>query len=308
MINREQQIDYLKRLMFDSYTKKGKTRFFIFQYLGGAGNELTKKFWSEHSSSRLAFELYSALAKDDNVEDFEFEKQLKAPNSGGMGPNMDVYLETDDEIIFIESKFTEKANLNYINFTKPGDSYLSPAYWSKETYGRRKMSLQERLDKRFAEEFSDLCIEWEKTMQSHSWRKKGYVDWFEPKQETCHLSGILFFLFDANNRDLLKKKKNIRLFNIYWDLGGEVKSEMEEAFVQKANSTMKKILDANKEELGMIDFRMDAFSVQKMLSCPALLSNKINNFGDDIETRLAQFKAAVRGKTRKSFQNSESLD
>ena len=91
MIDRNLKIEYLKRLMFDSYEKKGVTKFFIFQYLRGAGNELNEKFWSEHSSSRMAFELYSGLAWDKAVEEFEFEKQLDGPKSGGMGPNMDVH-------------------------------------------------------------------------------------------------------------------------------------------------------------------------------------------------------------------------
>ena len=188
MIPKNEQIEYLKRLMFDSYEKKGQTKFFIFQYLQGAGNELQSKFWSEHSSSRMAFELYSGLAKNKDVIDLEFEKQLDGPKSGGMGPNMDVYIETEEEIIFVESKFTEKANLNYINRKNEADSYLSPAYWKNAEYGRKKMTLEKRLDHRFAETFAAFCNEWENEMQN--WRKRGSVDWFEPKQETCHLSGM----------------------------------------------------------------------------------------------------------------------
>ena len=303
MIDRNLKIEYLKRLMFDSYEKKGVTKFFIFQYLRGAGNELNEKFWSEHSSSRMAFELYSGLAWDKAVEEFEFEKQLDGPKSGGMGPNMDVYIETVDEIIFVESKFTEKANLNYIN-----NSYLSPAYWDNEEYGRKKMLLDERLDRRFAKPFANFCREWEEEMKKNGWRKRGTVEWFEPKQETCHLSGILFFLFDKKNKDLISKKKKIRLYNIYWNLEDDGQSDMEIAFVAKANSLIEEITLLNKKELNGLDFKIDAFSVQEMLADPHKLSPHINGFGDDVESRLEQFREAVKNKTRKSFKNNDNSD
>ena len=303
MIDRDLKIEYLKRLMFDSYEKKGITKFFIFQYLRGAGNELNDKFWSEHSSSRMAFELYSGLARDNAVEEFEFEKQLKGPKSGGMGPNMDVYIETVDEIIFVESKFTENANLNYIN-----NSYLSPAYWSNAEYGRKKMLLEERLDRSFAKPFARFCREWEEEMKKNGWRKKGAIDWFEPKQETCHLSGILFFLFDKENKELIAKRKKVRLYNIYWDLGNEGKSDMEKTFIAKANSLIKDIISLNNEELNGLDFKIDAFSVQEMLANPQKLSPHINGFGDDVESRLKQFREAVKNKTRKSFKSNDNSD
>ena len=303
MIDQNIKIEYLKRLMFDSYKKKGVTKFFIFQYLRGAGNELNEKFWSEHSSSRMAFELYSGLAQDKAVEDFEFEKQLEGPKSGGMGPNIDVYIETVDEIIFVESKFTEKANLNYTN-----NSYLSPAYWVDAKYGRKKMILEERLDKRFAKPFAKFCREWEEVMKKNGWRKRGTVDWFEPKQETCHLSGIFFYLFNADNKELISNKKKIRLLNIYWDLGNEGKSEMEKAFVTKANSLIEEIISLNKEELNGLDFRIDAFSVQEVLDNPHKLSPHINGFGDDVKSRLEQFREVVKNRTRKTFKSNDYLD
>ena len=289
--------------MFEPYEKKGQTKFFIFQYLRGAGNELQRKFWSEHSSSRMAFELYSGLAKNKNVIDLEFEKQLDGPKSGGMGPNMDVYIETAEEIIFVESKFTEKANLNYINRKNEADSYLSPAYWKKAEYGRKRLTLEERLDPRFAESFADFCNKWEDEMQKNNWRKRGSVDWFEPKQETCHLSGILFFIF--NNKELISRKKKVRLFNIYWNLGNEGKSDMEKAFVTKANAMIKKIISDNKGDLKDLDFKIDAFSVQEMISRPNLLSPHIESFGDDVDLRLEQFYKAVKNQSRKAFRDND---
>ena len=155
----EMQLEYLKKLI-TPYEKKGKRKLFILQFARGAGNELAEKFWSPISSSRLAFDLYSWLAEEKNVIDFEFEKQLPGLKSGGMGPNMDVFIETQDELIFIESKFTEKAELGYINHKNPSASYLSPAYYA-DVHGKKAMTLEERFyNKPFAERFSKFCNEW----------------------------------------------------------------------------------------------------------------------------------------------------
>ncbi|MBR0314639.1 MAG: hypothetical protein IJK39_05895 [Bacteroidales bacterium] len=274
-----EKLNYLLRLQAE-YEKKGEKKYFIFQYLNGAGNELNAKFWSPHSSSRMAFELYSPLAWDDNVLDFEFEKQLPGLASGGMGPNIDVYIETKDEIIFVESKFTEKANLNYIKENEPSKSYLSPAYWSPQNYGKK--TLKERFwketykgeysDFEKAERFAEFCDEWKDTMKEKKWTKG--TDWFEPKQETCHLSGILGFLFSNNTerRKLIKDKK-IRLYNIYWDMGNETKSELEIEFVKRADAMVQEIL--NTANIGVNDFKMDAFTVQDLLKNPQKLSPHI---------------------------------
>lgn len=53
-ISSEDIVQYLGRLCKNR--KQGK---FISQYLEGDGNEISKKFWSVKSSSRLAFDLYS---------------------------------------------------------------------------------------------------------------------------------------------------------------------------------------------------------------------------------------------------------
>ena len=85
-------------------------KMFIEQYLQGSGNELHEHFWSSNSSSRLAFDLYSWMAVEPITIDFQFEKQLPGvvcKKSGPSGvPNMDVYFETKDDIVFIENKYT----------------------------------------------------------------------------------------------------------------------------------------------------------------------------------------------------------
>ena len=295
------KLAYLERLQIP-YEKKGKEKYFIFQYLSGAGNELGAKFWSPHSSSRMAFELYSVLAENKRVLDFEFERQLPGLNSGGMGPNMDVFIETEDELIFVESKFTESARLDYINRKKLNDSYLSPAYFQKEKYGRSSKSLTERFWKEnIGERFSNFCYDWQKVLDDHpEWR--GTTDWFEPKQETCHLSGIFGYLFQ--NTDQIKGKK-IRLYNVFWALAGDGKSELEKSFILLANQLIKDIISLNREKFGDLDFQMDAFSVQEMLNKPQLLSRHITDFGEDVELRLAPFNKEAGTKTRKNFRRTD---
>ncbi|NLY48683.1 MAG: hypothetical protein GX059_06640 [Clostridiales bacterium] len=90
------------------YEKKNQIKTFISQYNSGDGNELKKKFWSVHSSSRYAFEAYSWLANEKSCLDIEFEMKLPALTGYSVGaPNMDVYIEFTDKNIFIESKLLE---------------------------------------------------------------------------------------------------------------------------------------------------------------------------------------------------------
>lgn len=284
-ISLEQKVEYFHRLI-EPYTKThGGKRFFVDQYLRGAGDELKEHFWDEKSSSRLAFDLYSCMKDDDNVLDLEFEFQLPPLASGGMGPNMDVYIETEDELIFIESKFTESANLNYINKEHLENSYLSKAYYA-ETHGRNNMELSKRFHNyQWASSFKDFCYSFEDEMTNNGWHK-GH-DWFEPKQETCHLLGILFYIFDPKNHDKVKGKK-IRLYNIYWNMPDDLPhSPMEEKFHHMANNLIASIMSDGYPN-NVIDFTFNTFSIQEMLNSNSLLSDHISfppTRKDDIITR-----------------------
>jgi hypothetical protein len=274
-INKEEKLKYLEE-MIQHYTKQNQKKYFIEQFLNGAGNELVDKFWELRSSSRMAYDLYSWMKNDANVLDIEFEFQLPNLQSGGIGPNMDVFIETEDELIFIESKFTEKANLHYID-----NGYLKEAYYIKSPYGRSQMGLEERFyDNKWAVRFSDFCTEWESLMTKKGWHKG--KDWFEPKQETCHLSGILLFLFKPENAARIKNKK-IRLYNIFWEMPQDGYSEMERQFCEKAQNLIEGIISDSK--LDIIDFKINAFSVQDMLKTPNKLSKHIV-FPDDYNKKF----------------------
>lgn len=126
-MNKDLKIDYLRRLFYP-FKKDGKLDSFVFHYLQGSGNELKEKFWSPRSSSRLCFDLYSWMGSDDGYSVIQFEKKLPGIKSGArqISPNMDVYFESGNEIVFIESKYTETAlNKNYLKD-------LPEAYWNTD--------------------------------------------------------------------------------------------------------------------------------------------------------------------------------
>lgn len=184
-MNEEIKTEYLNRLITIHNGKR-----FIDDYLQGSGSELKEKFWSDNSSSRLAFDLYSW------IPGVQFEKKLPGvicSKSGPAGvPNMDVFIELPDTLLFIESKYTESANLSYMEGEKPK---LSKAYWSENEHG--KLSLGERFygQTEIAQKFSQFCKKIQKVIdngeKSNPWK------WFDVKQETCHLFGIIFHALNA---------------------------------------------------------------------------------------------------------------
>lgn len=279
--------EYIRRLG-NPYTKKGKQKFFLDQFASGAGNELNGKFWNEKSSSRFAFDLYSWMAYDDSIIDFEFEYHLPGMKSGGMGPNMDVYIETAKDVIFVESKFSEMANLHYID-----NGYLSKAYYIDEAYGRSKMHLSERYyNYDFASQISDFCYAFEEDMKGNNWHSG--IDWFEPKQETCHLIGILLYL---KKNEVYLKGKRIKLCNIYYSLKNDKSTELYKAFEKRVS----KLLEDIKSHLGGITIEFKSFSVQEMLNKNSLLSETIT-FPKDIYERIKPYVVLAKDKTRKEMK------
>lgn len=279
--------EYIQRLG-EPYTKKNMQKFFLDQFAAGAGNELNEKFWNKKSSSRFAFDLYSWMAHDDSIIDFEFEYHLPGMKSGGMGPNIDVYIETAKEIIFVESKFSEMANLHFID-----NGYLSEAYYLDEPYGRRKLNLSERYyNYDFASQISKFCYAFEEEMKSKKWHSGS--DWFEPKQEICHLVGILIYL--KKNEEVLKGKR-IKLYNIYYNLKNDECSALYKAFKNRVSELLEDI----KSQLGGITIEFKSFSVQEMLDKNSILSDTIT-FPKDIYKRIEPYEDLAKDKTRKEMK------
>ena len=215
-IDEKSKSDYYRRL-----TKVNKGRRFIDQFLQGSGCELAEKFWSKNSSSRLAFDLYSWIP---NVV---FEKKLPGvicSKAGPAGvPNMDVYIELSDRHLFIESKYTEKAGLSYTNGDKPN---LSKAYWDKGIYGGIPLAQRFYNNEPVARKFSNFCEEMQDFIDKNV--KTNTHKWFDVKQETCHLFGVIMFALNARKEngsficnENYNLSKKITLCNVIWKMVGD---------------------------------------------------------------------------------------
>jgi hypothetical protein len=201
--------EYYNRLS-KPYTKRGVKKLFIDQFMSGSGNELKEKFWSPRSSARLCFDLYSWMGEDEGFDDVEFEYKLCCLISGRrrVYANMDVYYACGNEVTFIESKFTETAdNRNYM-------IDLPEAYWKtsreyKSVSGKdvnqeilERYSKREDVMNRFLSFIDDI---------SQQVNMKGAVSWFDAKQETCHLLGIVNYMLDL---DLAEGEKVVNFYNV----------------------------------------------------------------------------------------------
>ena len=177
ILGSDQMLKYFERLILPVGEKR-----FIDDYLEGSGNELGLKFWSVNSSSRLAFDLYSWIIKEKSkVVEFQFEKKLPGvicTKSGPAGvPNMDVFFETKDDMVYIESKYLEAASLAYKGGSKPN---LSKAYWDDNKHGNLTLAQRFYGCEEIAKQFSDFC----ETIQE----KIDGIDKLKYKQHSC--SGI----------------------------------------------------------------------------------------------------------------------
>lgn len=245
------RIEYERRLSLP-YIKKGLTSSFMDQFLNGSGSELKSKFWSRISSSRLAFDLYSWLANEDQCVDIQME--FKLPGIISMGhecpANMDVMIETNSEIWFIESKFTEVCNNRDYSETLPG------AYWetiqndnTSDWYHNSKGELRKYpLIKRFrgreevANKFQAFCnyiANISKNIPDNE-----AVDWFDAKQETCHLFGIIMYILENH------PTKKVVFSNIVYNFNPEIenRSKFANQFIKKAQALVDDIVGDNKFE------------------------------------------------------------
>lgn len=261
-LDKEARFIYEARLA-KSYIKKDNNRCFLDQLLNGSGNELKDKFWSKISSSRLAFDIYSWLAEDDSCIDIQLEYKMPGIISKGREckANMDVMIETENDIWFIESKFTETAN------NRDYEASLPEAYW-KEYEKDGYQNCYKKADgkgyvydypilKRFrrqemAEPFKTFCEE------ISNISKNAGVDWFDAKQETCHLFGILKFMLENE----LGKTKTVHFANIVYHFDAEEESEFSKTFRQKAIEMSEKVTG------------------KKLDYCIAYVQDVINNYGE----------------------------
>ena len=132
------------------------------------------------------------------------------------------------------------------------------------------------------------------------WKDGG--SWFEPKQETCHLIGILFYVF--KHREELRGK-TIKLLNIYWWMNGDNQDpEIKKQFCTKAMNLLEDI----KEKFDLdIKFEISAFTVQKLSKENSLLSKNIHFPEGLIESVIERNESIVGNRTRRAFKRKNSI-
>lgn len=296
-IDQQLKLDYFERLISDNNSES----YFIQQFLNGSGNELKKKFWSPRSSSRLCFDLYSWLCNEPKVKNFQFEKQLPGVKTGRKSgaPNMDVYFEYGKDLVFIESKYTEKDSWKYMNDEERDGYHLSEAYWGTNDNGYKSCKLN--IGKRFydhpeiAKTFSDFCSDIQLLIndKKRNPKENSMYCWFDPKQETCHLFGIIFYVLNNDIRD-----KRVHLCNNVWKCEDPLDSfDMEGSIVGCFKEKAEKMVnDIFKEQSCTFTFEVN--TIQDILSngfmgfnfSEAKLFAKEDNVKDYIESQYTAKK------------------
>ncbi len=292
-ISDEEKLKYFERLI-QPYKLKGHTRFFIDQFLNGAGKELSGSFWNVKSSSRMAFDLYSWLVNLQSVKDFSFEYKLPRLQSGGEGPNMDVFIETCDEIIFIESKYSEKANLNYKN------GHLPKAYFSELPHGKKQWSLEARYYNESISNNIASFIDSVENLLVNIRKNKDVCEWFYPKQETCHLIGIILMLLGYGDEQIKRSilnGKELRFYNVFWKFDDDnEESVLAKSFKSKAIELFNQIFVDKKVKL-----IYETLTVQDLLLNKKQISKHIK-FTDKVCKLMEPYFWYAKNQTRRSMQ------
>lgn len=264
--------EYYNRLS-KPYTKRGVKKLFIDQFMAGSGNELKEKFWSPRSSARLCFDLYSWMGEDEGFDDVEFEYKLCCLVSGGrrVYANMDVYYAVGNEVTFIESKYTETAdNRNYM-------IDLPEAYWKttceyKSASGKvvrqeilERYSKQRDVMDQFLAFIGDI---------SEELNKRGAVSWFDAKQETCHLLGIVNYILS----DTLDKE--VEVVNFHNVAANYEQDAFAEYFRSRAEEMVRNILKTRNLS---IQFNYGLYSIKDFFEKHGWLDRKA--YATDLKVR-----------------------
>lgn len=267
---RDVRLEYFERLI--KPYKKQDNQFFILQYLNGDGNELNQKFWSIHSSSRFAFELYSWMAADNRVSGFEFEKKLVGLHGSPKVPNMDVYIKIKNRIIFIESKFCEASPQNINNLSE--SYYLEKGEAKNSRGGKVESELIDRYygDKQASEKFSNFIRSVKSKLDCNSYKRC----WMDFKQEITHLFGI-YFTIKKNQREYVNK--DILFLNVYYDFQDKT-NDVIEWFFQEANKLMNTLLK-NK----CLSFTYNHISAQNLVKSEQLIKFNSNTKAFGLESK-----------------------
>lgn len=213
------------------------------------------------------------MGEDEGFDDVEFEYKLCCLVSGGrrVYANMDVYYAVGNEVTFIESKYTETAdNRNYM-------IDLPEAYWKtsreyKSTSGKvvrqeilERYSKQRDVMDQFLAFIGDI---------SEELNKRGAVSWFDAKQETCHLLGIVNYILS----DTLDKE--VEVVNFHNVAANYEQDAFAEYFRSRAEEMVRNILKTRNLS---IQFNYGLYSIKDFFEKHGWLDRKA--YATDLKVR-----------------------
>jgi hypothetical protein len=274
-------IQYFQRLIASStrtIVGEATKAHFITDYLNGEGDELGGKFFSPYSSSRLCFDLYSWLGSPEYYSqgyEVVFEKYLPRLqlHKSNPHPNMDVMIRRGDSLLFVESKFTETTKYPCKKKDSQNDFGLPISY--SENLDKLSPEDLKVLKERYydneeaAKGFHDFIVGINSFANGHHTEN----DWFDPKQESTHLFGILFYLLGNDKSHSVQTDfggaiKHVYFLNVVYGFDFK-KSEMAKEFLKKGNALIKGLLKPSQPS---ISFDYGAISVQQFYQ--TVIANK----------------------------------
>ncbi|MEE1083079.1 MAG: hypothetical protein UH850_05010 [Paludibacteraceae bacterium] len=135
-------------------------------------------------------------------------------------------------------------------------------------------------------------------------QKDSNCEWFYPKQETCHLIGIIFMLLgigDKHNKHIqqsILKGKELKFYNVFWKFDDDKEdSYLAGFFKSRALELFDKIPEFNN-----VKFIYETLTVQDLLSNKKQISKNIV-FNDEIKLLMNPYFEVAKNQTRMSMQN-----
>ena len=226
----EKDMKYITERMMTPYTKLNQEKSFLAQHKSDE-DSILGDFYNDKSEVKLKFELFSWLANEDFVYDINYCYELAALNGYDDKPFYDVFIETIDDVVFIDHIYTQVFPHNI--------NKLSKAYYEY------KGSLFHKIKGTLSDRYYGHDIESEKIRTfildikdrlSHSHNPDS---WMNYRRAVSKLIGLYLFLNKEENKVYLDK--NIKIYTIYYDQGNEVNDDIK-YFFDTAKALLKELL------------------------------------------------------------------
>ena len=227
----DNDIKYIMDRMMTPYTKLNKEKVFLNQFISDE-DSVVGDFYSDKSEVKLRFELFSWLANEDFIYDIEYGFQLEPLNGYDDKPFYDVFIETSDDVVFINHIYTQVFPINL--------NKLSKAYYEYKgsLFHKIKGSLADRYYGHLeeAEKIRTFILDIkDRLSKSHN-----PDSWMNYRRQISRIVGLYLFLMKEENKVYLDK--NIKIYTFYFDQGTETNDDIK-YFFDKAKALLKELLN-----------------------------------------------------------------